>query len=83
MSQPVPVEQPAIQTGDLSVILSGKVMIPMHCDACSKQTDISIDTLKQTGAYVCEHCASVHSFSDTEMKLMKMMLAKEGYHFAL
>ncbi len=83
MSQPLPVEEPITSPGDISVILSGKVMIPLHCDDCTESTDICLETLKKHGTYVCEHCASVHSFSDTELKLMRMMLGQAGYHFAL
>lgn len=83
MSQPLPVEQPEPRVGEVSTILSGKVMIPMHCDDCQRETEISLETLKKHGTYVCEHCASVHSFSDTELRLMRLYLAQSGYHFAL
>ncbi|WP_430461617.1 hypothetical protein ACQUQU_02220 [Thalassolituus sp. LLYu03] len=84
MSQPLPVGQPEVRTvGEVSTILSGKVMIPMGCDECTQETDISLETLKQHGTYVCEHCATIHTFSDAELRLMRLMLAQAGYHFAL
>lgn len=83
MSQPLPVEQPEAQAVEISTILSGKVMIPMSCDECQTETDISLEALKRHGTYVCEQCAAIHTFTDTELRLMRMLLAQSGYHFAL
>ncbi|MAD46220.1 MAG: hypothetical protein CMI02_06370 [Oceanospirillaceae bacterium] len=83
MSQALPVSSPENATGDVSTILSDKVMIPMGCDHCGKETDISLHLLKSQHFYLCEHCNTTHQVSATELRLMRMMLARHGYHFAL
>ncbi len=83
MSQPLPVEQTEHAGGEVSTILSDKVMIPISCDHCGRTTDVSLDTLKRQRMVVCEHCDQVHTVSDTELRLMRMMLARAGYHFAM
>ncbi|PHS66170.1 MAG: hypothetical protein COB09_01515 [Thalassobium sp.] len=83
MSQALPVKQAEIQYGEVSTILSEKVMIPISCDHCRQDTDVSIETLKSKHGILCEHCSHVRTFSTTEMRLMRMLLAQAGYHFAL
>jgi len=84
MSQPLPVKPPEYQyDGEVSTILSDKVMIPISCDHCGQDTEVSIETLKKHRAVLCEHCDHVHTLSNTELRLMRMMLAQAGYHFAL
>ncbi|MCT7360504.1 hypothetical protein [Thalassolituus pacificus] len=83
MSQALPVKQAEIQYGEISTILSEKVMIPISCDHCRQDTDVSIETLKSKHGILCEHCSHVRTFSATEMRLMRMLLAQAGYHFAL
>ncbi len=83
MSQALPVTQAEIQYGEVSTILSEKVMIPISCDHCQQDTDVSIETLKSKHGILCEHCSNVRTFSATEMRLMRMLLAQAGYHFAL
>ena len=50
---------------------------------CGKETDISLHLLKSQHFYLCEHCNTTHQVSATELRLMRMMLARHGYHFAL
>ena len=83
MSQALPVKQAEIQYGEISTILSEKVMIPISCDHCRQDTDVSIETLKSKHGILCEHCSHVRTFSTTEMRPMRMLLAQAGYHFAL
>ena len=83
MSQALPVSSEVPAPGDVSTILSDKVMIPMTCDHCDEETDISLHLLKTQHFYLCEHCNATHRVSDTELRLMRMMLARHGYPFAL
>jgi len=71
------------QQSQVSTILSGQVMIPISCDHCRHDTDISLQQLKQQHPILCEHCYEVRDFSDAELKLTRMLLAEAGYHFAL
>ena len=67
----------------VSTILSEQVMVPISCDHCRHDTDVSLHQLKQQQPILCEHCYEVRNFSDTELKLTRMLLAQAGYHFAL
>jgi hypothetical protein len=67
----------------VSTILSDQVVIPINCEHCHRDTDVSLQQLKQQSPILCEHCYSVRTFSDTELKLTRMLLAQAGYHFAL
>jgi len=67
----------------VSTILSDQVMIPIHCDHCRHDTDVSLQQIKQQAPILCEHCYEVKAFSDTELKLTRLFLAQAGFHFAL
>jgi|GEM_PF-1069993 len=83
MNQPLPVESRKQKVaGSISTILSDKVMIPMACDCCGQETEISLHLLKTQNFYLCEHCNEIHRISATEMHVMKTLLAQKGYHFA-
>jgi transcription elongation factor Elf1 len=67
---------------DVSTILSARVLIPINCDRCNKETDISIQTLKEGGTIMCEHCYDVRPFSAIEQQTLRAVLAQIGFHFA-
>lgn len=69
-------------TPQISTILSGEVTIPIHCDHCKHDTNVSLQQLKQQHPILCEHCYEVRDFSDAELALTRLMLANAGYHFA-
>lgn len=82
MNQAMPVADSHPQPGDVTTILSDRVMIPIACDHCGHETSISIERLKQH-TILCEQCSHVRNFSTTELRLLRMLLAQAGYHFAL
>lgn len=67
----------------VSTILSDQVMIPINCDHCHQDTDVSLQQLKLRSPVLCEHCYEIKAFSETELKLTRLILAQAGYHFAL
>jgi len=64
---------------DLRTILSDRVMIPVTCDHCDKDTDISLETLKTTSTVMCEHCYQVRPFSSGELQVLTNLLSRSGY----
>lgn len=70
-------------TNVVSTILSDQVLIPINCSHCSKDTDVSVQLLKQQSAILCEHCYEIHPFSATDLRVTRMVLAQAGYYFAL
>ncbi|QQD20657.1 hypothetical protein [Venatoribacter cucullus] len=82
MQHPLPVAPYSYQTGNVVTLLSDRVMIPITCDHCQQQTDVSLGRLKQQTIF-CRHCHQARQFSSLELRLMRMLLAQEGYHFAL
>lgn len=82
MNQPLRAKKDP-QPSNVSAILSDQVMIPITCDHCRHDTEVSLQQLKQQQPILCEHCYEVHQFSDSELALTKMLLAQAGYHFAL
>ncbi len=66
----------------VSTILPGHVMVPICCDHCGRETDVSLQQLKAQHPILCEHCYTVRTFSDTELRLTRMLLADAGFHFA-
>lgn len=80
MSQPLRAKDQHEHPG-ISTILSGQVMIPIRCDHCRHETDVSLQQLKAQHPILCEHCYEVRTFSDTELKLMRMLLANAGFHY--
>lgn len=82
MNQPLPVADRHEEPGELTTILSERVTIPICCDDCGKETDISLQRLKEH-TILCEHCSHVRDFSDSELRLLRMLLAQSGYYFAL
>ncbi|UTW47863.1 hypothetical protein [Bacterioplanoides sp. SCSIO 12839] len=69
-------------TPTVSTILSNQVMIPVTCDKCRCDTDVSLSQIKQQMPIMCEHCYDVKAFSDSELQLTQLFLAQAGYHFA-
>lgn len=67
----------------VSTILSDQVMIPIGCSHCNKDTEVSLQLLKQQSAILCEHCYEIHPFSSTDLRLTRLLLAQAGYYFAL
>lgn len=67
---------------ELSTILSERVMIPVTCDHCEKDTDVSLETLKSTSTVMCEHCYHVRPFSAGELRVLKSFLQHSGYRVA-
>lgn len=82
MNNAMPVADTDTQPGEITTILSDRVMIPIACDHCGHETSISIERLKQQ-TILCEHCSHVRHFSTTELRLLRLLLAQAGYHFAL
>ena len=82
MSQPLPVSPYSPPSGNVITLLSDRVMIPITCDHCQQQTEVSLGRLKQQTIH-CRHCHQARHFSGLELRLMRMLLAQEGYHFAL
>ena len=82
MSKPLPLVCRIDKPGKLEAILSPRMTIPINCDECGRATDISLERLKEH-TIVCEHCASVRQFSNAEMRLLRLILAQSGYHFAM
>lgn len=70
-------------TPTVSTILSDQVTIPVSCDKCRCDTDVSLAQIKQQIPVMCEHCYEVKAFSDAELKLTRLFLAQTGYHFVL
>ncbi|MEK9711593.1 MAG: hypothetical protein VW258_03420 [Thalassolituus sp.] len=69
----------ADNNNDISTILSERVLIPVTCDHCDKDTDVSLETLKSTSTVMCEHCYNVRPFSATEMTVLRNVLMSAGY----
>ncbi|TNC93059.1 MAG: hypothetical protein CSH36_01320 [Thalassolituus sp.] len=64
---------------DFSTILSDRAMIPVTCDHCEKDTDVSLETLKSTSTVMCEHCYHVRPFSNAELQVLTTVLQRVGY----
>lgn len=82
MQHPLPVTPYPPQRRNVITLLSDRVMIPITCDHCQQPTDVRLGHLKQH-RIVCRHCHRVRQFSGLELRLMRMLLAQQGYHFAL
>ncbi|MDF1763126.1 MAG: hypothetical protein P1U57_06920 [Oleibacter sp.] len=77
MSQPLRIIAEADQS--VSTILSERVLIPVSCDHCKQDTDISLETLKTSSAIMCEHCYAVRPFGHTELQVIRSLLNRSGY----
>ena len=64
---------------ELSTILSERVLIPVTCDHCEKDTDVSLETLKSTSTVMCEHCYHVRAFGQVEIDVVRNLLMRSGY----
>lgn len=64
---------------ELSTILSERVLIPVTCDHCEKDTDVSLETLKSSSTVMCEHCYHVRPFGQAEMTALRHLLMRSGY----
>ncbi|WP_369984780.1 hypothetical protein [Thalassolituus sp.] len=69
----------ADNNNEISTILSERVLIPVSCDHCDKETEVSLETLKSTSTVMCEHCCHVRSFSQAEMAMLQAVLSRAGY----
>ena len=69
----------ADNNNDISTILSERVLIPVGCDHCDKETEVSLETLKSTSTVMCEHCCHVRPFSNAEMNMLMAVLGRAGY----
>ena len=64
---------------DIKTLLSNRVLIPMTCDHCHKDTDVSMETLQSSSTFMCEHCYQVRSFVPAELEVLQLLLTKTGY----
>jgi len=69
----------ADSNNDISTILSERVLIPVSCGHCEKETEVSLETLRSTSTVMCEHCYHVQEFSQAEMSMLVGVLSRSGY----
>ncbi|MCY0964232.1 hypothetical protein [Parathalassolituus penaei] len=82
MSQAVTVPDPE-QDIEISTILSARVMIPITCDRCSRDTDVSLSHLRALALIRCSHCGCERYFTENELRITKTVLASAGYYFTV
>ena len=63
----------------VKTLLSNRVLIPMTCDYCHNDTDVSMETLQTSSTVLCEHCYQVRSFSFAELEVLQLLLTQTGY----
>lgn len=81
MTDPDLAEMEAVQK-DLHTILGGLVLIPVTCDHCGRDTDHTLEKLKQLSTLECRHCRFSRQFTQAELTLTHDFLARLGYHFS-
>ena len=69
----------ADNNSDISTSLSERVLIPVNCDQCHADTDVSLETLKSSSTVMCEHCYHVRTFTAVEMDVVRTVLMRSGY----
>lgn len=82
MSQVEPIPA-AEQDIEISTILSSRVLIPIACDDCNQDTDIPLAELCKLALVRCQHCGNERRFTETELRVTRMVLADAGFHFSL
>lgn len=55
--------------------------IPLQCSECDLDMAVNLNTIKNKGTHVCEHCGSIHQLSETDLHVLKMVLSQAGFHF--
>lgn len=63
----------------LNTLLSPRVLMPISCQCCNKETEVSYETLLSSSAFMCEHCYQVQPLSKVELDTIQIFLAKYGY----
>ncbi len=63
----------------IKTLLSNRVLIPMTCDHCSNDTDVSMETLQSSSTFMCEHCYQVRPFVAAELEVLQLLLTQTGY----
>ncbi|HBS43138.1 MAG TPA: hypothetical protein DEA26_10685 [Oceanospirillales bacterium] len=63
----------------IKTLLSNRVLIPMTCDHCQQDTDVSMETLQSSSTFMCEHCYQVRSFVPAELEVLQLLLTQTGY----
>ncbi|ASP40746.1 hypothetical protein CHH28_19645 [Bacterioplanes sanyensis] len=79
MNQPLRAEY-AHQDDHISTIMSERVLVPITCQHCKMDTDVSVATLTQQHPFLCEHCYQINRLSSAELHVMVGVLERFGYH---
>lgn len=81
MSHPVATASFHACPDNIVTLLSDQVLVPITCDQCQCETEVSLARLKQQ-TILCEHCDHLRQFSSLEMRLLRLLLAQAGYRFS-
>lgn len=64
----------------LNTLLSPRALVPVTCDCCEKETEVSYETLLTSATVMCEHCYQVQNLSKAELETISQFLSMHGYH---
>lgn len=72
----------ADKNNEISTILSERVLIPISCDHCDRETEVSLETLKSISTVMCEHCCHVRNVDKAEIVTLQAVLSRAGYRLS-
>ena len=81
MIHPLPIATVIIED-NVSTILPCEAQIPITCDQCEADTNVSIADLKALAPITCQHCRARRAFTQTELEITRLVLAQAGYYFS-